>query len=201
MLSTEEAEEIKQKLISHIEETFPPEQIIPSINQIKNMNTEHLEKFLEENKIITNKNSEKECIFCSIVSGIINSIKIDEEENAVAVLEINPISRGHTLVIPKEHSINANKKSLSFAEKVGEKIKKKFKPKKIEFLNSKLFGHETISILPVYDNETFNSTKKPAGIEELKKIKEELEESEIPIQEENIVKKKEEFLWLPKRIP
>lgn len=44
-----------------------------------------------------------ECIFCKIVEGEIPSHKVYEDENVVAFLDANPVSKGHTLVVPKEH--------------------------------------------------------------------------------------------------
>ncbi|MBI2109664.1 HIT domain-containing protein [Candidatus Woesearchaeota archaeon] len=43
------------------------------------------------------------CIFCSITEGKIPSNVIYEDNHVIAVLDINPASRGHTLVIPKKH--------------------------------------------------------------------------------------------------
>lgn len=43
------------------------------------------------------------CIFCSIISGEIPSHKIYEDSDFYAFLDIFPASKGHTLVIPKEH--------------------------------------------------------------------------------------------------
>ena len=48
-------------------------------------------------------NSRPDCIFCSIVSGAIPAERIYENEHAIAVLDINPIHYGHTLVIPRHH--------------------------------------------------------------------------------------------------
>lgn len=44
-----------------------------------------------------------DCIFCKIVTGDIPSVKILENENFLAFLDIAPIHVGHTLVIPKQH--------------------------------------------------------------------------------------------------
>ena len=41
------------------------------------------------------------CIFCKIVSGDIPSYKVYETNETFAFLDINPIAKGHTLVIPK----------------------------------------------------------------------------------------------------
>jgi histidine triad (HIT) family protein len=43
------------------------------------------------------------CIFCKIAAGQILSVKIYEDENVLAFLDVGPISDGHTLVIPKQH--------------------------------------------------------------------------------------------------
>jgi len=44
-----------------------------------------------------------ECIFCKIVAGEIPSYKIYEDDKMLAFLDINPVTSGHTLLIPKEH--------------------------------------------------------------------------------------------------
>jgi len=43
------------------------------------------------------------CVFCAIAAGEIPSFKIYEDDKFLAYLDINPFSKGHTLVIPKEH--------------------------------------------------------------------------------------------------
>lgn len=45
-----------------------------------------------------------DCIFCRIIAGEIPSHKVYEDEATLAFLDINPASRGHALVIPKEHA-------------------------------------------------------------------------------------------------
>ena len=46
------------------------------------------------------------CVFCAIAAGEIPSFKVYEDELVLAYLDINPFTRGHTLVIPKAHSAN-----------------------------------------------------------------------------------------------
>jgi len=46
--------------------------------------------------------SEK-CIFCRIVRGELPSNRVYEDEDYIAFLDINPYSKGHTLVCPKRH--------------------------------------------------------------------------------------------------
>ena len=45
----------------------------------------------------------EECLFCGIVSGKIPSIKVFEDSQHLAFLDINPRNPGHTLAIPKRH--------------------------------------------------------------------------------------------------
>ncbi|HOP48375.1 MAG TPA: HIT family protein [Desulfobacteraceae bacterium] len=46
----------------------------------------------------------EDCIFCKIVKGEIPSFKVYENDSVLAFEDINPISKGHTLIIPKKHA-------------------------------------------------------------------------------------------------
>lgn len=46
---------------------------------------------------------EADCIFCQIVSGGIPCLKIYEDADTLAFMDINPASQGHALVVPKAH--------------------------------------------------------------------------------------------------
>lgn len=46
----------------------------------------------------------EECIFCKIVKGELPSFKVYEDDKVFAFEDINPVSKGHTLVIPKKHA-------------------------------------------------------------------------------------------------
>jgi len=48
----------------------------------------------------------KNCLFCKIISGAIPSYKIYEDDKTMAFLDINPVSKGHALVISKKHVRN-----------------------------------------------------------------------------------------------
>lgn len=47
-----------------------------------------------------------DCIFCKIVKGDIPSIRIYEDRRVIAFMDINPVSEGHALIIPKLHVEN-----------------------------------------------------------------------------------------------
>ncbi|MCV7255786.1 HIT family protein [Mycolicibacterium fluoranthenivorans] len=46
------------------------------------------------------------CVFCSIVTGAAPAIRIHEDDDYLAFLDIRPFTRGHTLVIPKRHTVD-----------------------------------------------------------------------------------------------
>ena len=48
--------------------------------------------------------AEEDCIFCKIAAGEAAATIVDEDEQTVAFMDINPATRGHMLVIPRRHS-------------------------------------------------------------------------------------------------
>ena len=52
-----------------------------------------------------------DCIFCKIIDGEVPSHKVYETENVIAFLDAEPTSKGHTLVVPKEHVENIHEAS------------------------------------------------------------------------------------------
>lgn len=46
----------------------------------------------------------KGCVFCAIVAGEAPSHGVYEDDHAIAFMDINPATDGHTLVIPKRHA-------------------------------------------------------------------------------------------------
>ena len=45
-----------------------------------------------------------DCIFCKVVAGELPSTIVDEDERTISFMDIAPATRGHVLVIPREHS-------------------------------------------------------------------------------------------------
>jgi histidine triad (HIT) family protein len=50
--------------------------------------------------------ADPDCIFCKIVAGEIPATRVAEEERAIAFMDISPATRGHVLVIPREHAVD-----------------------------------------------------------------------------------------------
>ena len=47
--------------------------------------------------------AEQDCIFCKIAKGDIPSVTVYENHDFRVIMDINPASRGHMLILPKEH--------------------------------------------------------------------------------------------------
>jgi len=203
----EQIEQIKQQLIQQIESTFPEDKKQAAKQQVEAMDENQLEEFLKQNKLIKEaqpSSGEQQSIFRNIVNGQIPSSKINENKYALAVLEINPVSKGHTILIPKQEATSVEKipqPVFSLAKKVSKKIKSKLKPKEVKISSSNAFGEFIVNVFPVYENESLNSQRYHAEETELQEIQKKL--SAKP--KERIVKKKpqkiEENIKLPKRIP
>jgi histidine triad (HIT) family protein len=213
MLNEEQIQAIKTQLIQQIDSSFPEDKKESAKQQVEEMNEEELEAFLEKNKLIKQEEvgGEKEenpCIFCSIISDKIPSYKLAENKKAIAVLEINPISKAHTLVLPKEHFLGEEKipnEAHSLAKNIAKKIKSKLKPKEVKIFFSGFMGHEAINILPIYKEEKENSPRKKADKKELEELKKILEQKKrvkkIKPQKIEKMDKPNGKIWLPKRIP
>ncbi len=60
--------------------------------KIKNMSPEELKEF-----------QKKQCVFCNIIAGKVQSKVIYRDDKCIAILDINPANPGHVLLFPKEH--------------------------------------------------------------------------------------------------
>lgn len=179
-IEKEQAEKIKEQLLGQIENSQMEnkEQIK---EYIKNLDEEKLEEFLKQNRIDLASTTKPEpstpsnCIFCSIVNNQTPSYRIEENKKTIAILEINPLSKGHLLVIPKEHlSIEKlPKSSLGLAQKLAKKIKKKLKSEDVKIETGSVQGHAIINVIPIYKNQKIE--KKKASEEELKELQSLLE--------------------------
>ncbi len=66
----------------------------------------------------------KDCIFCKIVQSKIPCTKVYETEKILAFLDISPVVKGHTLIIPKEHVVNILDMPGGLAPELQEAIQK-----------------------------------------------------------------------------
>jgi len=213
-LTDEQAKVIKEQIFKQLE-NFPEDKKEEAKNHIESLNNEQLEEFIIKNKLIKQTEGgegggeaeEKQCIMCLISGKKIKSSSIYEDEDYLAVLEINPLSEGHTLLIPKKHIEKA--KDLpndmeKVAKKIGKHLTKRLKAKEIRISPSEELGHAIINLIPVYEGVEIKG-RKSTKPEELTKIKEKIGEVKRKKKEETkkeIVKSKPaEIIKLQRRIP
>jgi histidine triad (HIT) family protein len=84
-----------------------------------------------------------DCIFCKIVAGAIPSFKVYEDANTLAFMDINPLTEGHTLVIPKKHAATLMEaddamlqSTIVVAKKVGAAVVKAMKVDAVNLLQA-----------------------------------------------------------------
>ena len=58
------------------------------------------------------------CIFCKIIKKEIPSKKVFEDDDFLAILDVAPATKGHILILPKEHAANLNELSDDKAGKI-----------------------------------------------------------------------------------
>ena len=51
--------------------------------------------------------ADPDCLFCKIAAGDVPATRVYEDERTIAFMDINPATRGHLLVIPREHAAGA----------------------------------------------------------------------------------------------
>lgn len=109
------------------------------------------------------------CLFCKIVRGDLPSHAVYEDEHTYAFLDINPVSRGHTLVIPKSHAETLTEMDERETQAVFRtvrnltaKIEAELDPQGVNLLqnNGDAAGQEVehvhVHIIPRYPNDGFD---------------------------------------------
>jgi len=107
-----------------------------------------------------------DCLFCKIINGDIPSTKVYEDEHVFAFMDIMPLSKGHTLLIPKQHCKDLFEMPeevagnlYKAAPKVANAIKKAFNPVGLNTVNNngaaagQTVFHFHLHLIPRY-NET-----------------------------------------------
>lgn len=223
MLNEEQAKQLKAQILKQIESWKVDEkQKQIAKQQINAMTTEQFEQFLKQNKIIRDASPEEiekiqgqekqkkekiECIFCAISQGKVEAIKIDFNKDALAVLEINPISPGHVIIIPKKHVSEISKlpnTAFSLAKKLAKKLKNKMKAGGVEIMTSCKLGHCIINLVPIYSDTALDFPRQKTSKEELEKIGKKLEKRKktgIEVIRKQKTKKSKEIYKMPRRIP
>lgn len=209
----QDLENIKTKLLEQIKTQYPEDKSNEYIEKIKAMQDDEFIEFLKTQGMLESEKT-SQCIFCALASGRMPRTEIGENQKAIAILELNPVSKGHSLILPKEHLESESQftqEIYNLAEKIKADLQRAFRPKRIDFVSGNIMGHQIINIIPVYNSESIESERTEQTPESLASIKKEIENSEIktieevkptiieePTKEKETIEKQ---LWLRPRIP
>jgi len=101
------------------------------------------------------------CIFCRIINGELPCRKVYEDDDVIGILDINPFSKGHVLVIPKKHVVwfhemdeELTSKVFIAVNRICQKIKRAYDVEYIDlFARGMRIPHVHIFIIPKIRNE------------------------------------------------
>jgi len=198
VLTPEKIEEIKQQL-----QGLSPEEQKAKLQEI-------LQTLPEEDR--EQLVSKPQCPFCLMAEGKIDTKKIYEDEDVLAVLDINPATKGHTLVFTKKHYQFLGQvddhdllKLMKAAKKVSEALLSALKATgtSIVIKNGPGAGqvspHLLVNVIPRYDNDNVSLQWNPQKTDDAKlneiasKLSSAIPKEETPIiSEEKLEIEKEE---------
>jgi histidine triad (HIT) family protein len=133
--------------------------------------------------------SDPDCIFCKIVAGELPARKVDEDEHTVAFLDIAPWTRGHALVIPREHTRNLYEapedvlhRTTVAAQRLALRMRDRLGAEGINLVNStepaamQTVFHYHVHVIPRYADDGFGLPGHKGEVDdaELEKVVEEL---------------------------
>ena len=121
-------------------------------------------------------------IFTRIINGEIPCYKVAEDDRYFAFLDINPLTKGHTLVVPKQETdyiFDLDDKMLGdmmiFAKKIARKIKEKIACKRVAVVVLGMeVPHAHIPLIPINSEQEvdFHREKLKLTPEEFQKVAE-----------------------------
>lgn len=133
-----------------------------------------------------------DCIFCKIIAGHIPCVKVYEDDQTLAFMDINPRSDGHCLIVPKTHAptfFDIQERDLmavmATAKKVAMAIKETMAPDGmiVYQLNGRvalqIVDHYHLHLVPRWENDGVDLTHglQPGDIEKIKAIGEKISAS------------------------
>jgi histidine triad (HIT) family protein len=104
---------------------------------------------------------ESGCIFCKIVAGKADAYRIYEDELSLGILDINPFTQGHCLVISKRHfpwwhdlTEEETKSLFSVSRIIAQKIMKAFRPDFVcMYARGRRIPHTHIFLVPTFSGD------------------------------------------------
>jgi len=119
-----------------------------------------------------------DCLFCGIVAGDVAGEVVASDEHTVAFMDINPATRGHALVVPREHSADlmdisdeALERTMVAARRLARRMEETLEPDGFNILNAcrpaawQTVFHFHLHVIPRYDDDPLKLPWVPRGAE------------------------------------
>jgi histidine triad (HIT) family protein len=116
-----------------------------------------------------------DCLFCGIVAGGVPAQIVDSDEHTVAFMDINPATRGHALVVPRDHSADLTEisdqdleRTMVAARRLAERMRTALEPDGFNVLNScgaaawQTIFHFHLHVVPRYEDDPLKLPWVPA---------------------------------------
>ena len=107
-----------------------------------------------------------DCVFCKIRDGQIPSLKVYEDEHTLCIMDINPLTRGHCLVLTKSHAptiwdadVADLQAAVATAKRVAEALKATVQPDGLNMLQAngaaafQSVFHYHLHLIPRWNND------------------------------------------------
>jgi histidine triad (HIT) family protein len=133
--------------------------------------------------------ADEDCIFCKVLQGEIPAQVVDEDEHTVALLDINPWTRGHALVIPRRHArdlLEISDGDLAnvavAAKRLAARMRERLRCDGLDLLNAtgqaawQTIFHFHVHVIPRYEDDPLQLPTRPerADDDELAAVADEL---------------------------
>ena len=119
--------------------------------------------------------NDPDCIFCKIIAGELPAQIVDENERTVAFMDINPATRGHLLVISREHArdlLEIDSEDLAAtvqsAQRMAARVSERLGPAGVNLINScgaaawQTVFHFHVHVIPRYEDDPLRLPWTPA---------------------------------------
>jgi histidine triad (HIT) family protein len=119
-----------------------------------------------------------DCLFCGIVSGDVPAQVVDSDDHTIAFMDINPATRGHSLVVPRAHTADLIEisdedleRTMVAARRLARRIDEALEPDGFNLLNScrpagwQTVFHFHVHVIPRYDDDPLKLPWIPRGAE------------------------------------
>ncbi len=118
--------------------------------------------------------ADEDCIFCKILAGELPAEKVDEDAHTLAFMDTSPWTRGHALVVPREHARNLYEisdeslgQTMSMAKRLAGRMRDGLGADGVNLLNStepaawQTVFHFHVHVIPRYEDDPLRLPGKP----------------------------------------